>query len=208
MKSTFLTQKTIQHHSKNRAFSSGAGFTLVETLVAISILLVAVTFPMIFINTSSRSVSTAKEQVLATFLAQEGVELVHAVRDHDRLRNLNGELVDDFETIDTCLDTTCTVDPMEPPPTRLDVCSGGCEPLLFDGQVYIQDASNSGGEPSERSKFTRSVYIEDGIDGVSLGENERLVRVEVRWVDRSGSTRTVSAQEHLFRFQQTSLTGS
>jgi prepilin-type N-terminal cleavage/methylation domain-containing protein len=201
MKHTPFSEKFTQHHS---AMRNGAGFTLVETLVAISILLIAVTFPMIFINTSSRSVSTSKDQVLATFLAQEGVELVHAVRDYDRHRNLNGELVDDFDTIDTCLDQVCDVDPVSAVNQRLGSCDRDCEPLIFDENAGIYIQRVSGGEPSQESKFTRTVFIETE----ATNDNERIVRVEVEWVDRSGSTRTVSAQERLFRFQQTSSTGS
>lgn len=58
-----------------------AGFTLVETLVAITILMLVITGPMTISMATSRSTSYASEQVTAFFLAQEGAELAQKVRD-------------------------------------------------------------------------------------------------------------------------------
>lgn len=58
-----------------------AGFSLVEVLVAISILLIAITGPMKILTNANRSTAFASEQVNAWFLAQEGLELVQKGRD-------------------------------------------------------------------------------------------------------------------------------
>jgi prepilin-type N-terminal cleavage/methylation domain-containing protein len=63
------------------------GFSLVETLVAISILLIVVTGPMAISIRSAKSASFATEQVQAFFLAQEGLEMVQKGRDDLLLRN-------------------------------------------------------------------------------------------------------------------------
>ncbi len=63
------------------------GFSLVETLVAISILLIVVTGPMAISIRSAKSASFATEQVQAFFLAQEGLELIQKGRDDLLLRN-------------------------------------------------------------------------------------------------------------------------
>lgn len=63
------------------------GFTLVEVLVAISILLVVVTATL---GTASDSLSTtiyAKEQVTAYFLAQEAIEDIKNLRHQNNLNN-------------------------------------------------------------------------------------------------------------------------
>lgn len=58
-----------------------SGFTLVETLVSITILLIIIIGPMTISSTTAKSTSFASEQVTAFFLAQEGVELVQKARD-------------------------------------------------------------------------------------------------------------------------------
>ena len=63
-----------------------SGFSLVETLVAITILLIVVVGPMTILSTTSNSSSFASEQVTAFFLAQEGVELAQLARDNLVLR--------------------------------------------------------------------------------------------------------------------------
>ena len=50
------------------------GFSLVETLVAISILLIVIVGPMTISMSTAKSSSFASEQVQAFFLAQEGLE--------------------------------------------------------------------------------------------------------------------------------------
>jgi prepilin-type N-terminal cleavage/methylation domain-containing protein len=57
------------------------GFTLVETLVAITILLIVITGPLTISTSAARSTSFSSEQVVAFFLAQEGAEIVQKARD-------------------------------------------------------------------------------------------------------------------------------
>jgi len=56
-------------------------FTLVETLVAVSVLLLAVVGPLTITARTAKSSSFASEQVIAHFLAQEGLELAQRARD-------------------------------------------------------------------------------------------------------------------------------
>ena len=61
--------------------SQPQGFSLVEVLVAISILLLVIVGPMTIISRSNNSTAFATEQIVAFFLAQEGLELVQKQRD-------------------------------------------------------------------------------------------------------------------------------
>lgn len=58
-----------------------SGFSLIETLVAITILLLVIVGPLTITTSASRSTSFGSEQVVAYLLAQEGAELVQKVRD-------------------------------------------------------------------------------------------------------------------------------
>jgi len=67
--------------------SSQSGFSLIETLVAITILMLVIVAPMTITSQTAKSSSFASEQVTAFFLAQEGVELVQKARDDLQVRH-------------------------------------------------------------------------------------------------------------------------
>ncbi len=58
------------------------GFSLVEVLVAISILLLVMTGPMRVLTQTTNSTTYSNQQTVAFFLAQEGLELVQLGRDN------------------------------------------------------------------------------------------------------------------------------
>jgi len=60
---------------------SQRGFSLIEVLVAITLLLMVIVGPMQMLKQTSNSTSYANEQMVAYFLAQEGIELVQKRRD-------------------------------------------------------------------------------------------------------------------------------
>jgi len=61
------------------------GFTLVETMVAITILTLAVTGALFTANTALVAASIARDQLTASYLAQESVEYVRWMRDNEYL---------------------------------------------------------------------------------------------------------------------------
>jgi len=67
-----------------------SGFSLVETLVAITILLLVIVGPMSISSSAARSTSYSSEQVVAFFLAQEGAELAQKARDDLQLEFFDG----------------------------------------------------------------------------------------------------------------------
>lgn len=76
--------------------SNTTGYSLVEALVAISILLVAIVGPMTIASQGIKSSAFALEQNTAFFLAQEGIETMFALRgDYLLDENLNGSSAPD-----------------------------------------------------------------------------------------------------------------
>ncbi len=75
----------IQHSTFNIQHSARRAFTLIETLVAIAILLIAVVGPISLIGNAIHNLYYAKDEMIAIHLAQEGIEVVRQVRDSNML---------------------------------------------------------------------------------------------------------------------------
>ena len=79
-RSVRLADATLSRASGTSA-SSTAGFTLIETLVAISIFVASVTVLLVVTGGGIKDVNSAQNKLTATYLAQEGAELIRAARD-------------------------------------------------------------------------------------------------------------------------------
>lgn len=171
------------------------GFSLVETLVAITILLTVLVGPLTIITSSSRSTSFSSEQVTAFFLAQEGAELIEKARDDLLLQHFAGSNPDpwsDFTNpngplricygVRGCglsIQTTTTGTLINPPRN----CSSATNCALYLNTVtpivrsrYTHDAANNALTP-----FTRLIFLE------RVNANEVKITSRVTW--RSGSVR-------------------
>jgi prepilin-type N-terminal cleavage/methylation domain-containing protein len=83
------------------------GFTLVETMVAISILMLAILGPLSIASSGLRNSLFAKDQVTAYYLAQEGIEYVRYIRDDNYLQSSGNWL----EGLDDCTGSFgCAID--------------------------------------------------------------------------------------------------
>lgn len=152
--------------------TSSRGFTLIETLVAVSVLLVSLAGPLSIAAQSLQSAYYARDQITAFYLAQEAVEYVRAVRDQNYLSGaawLSG--------LESCVDAACAVDF---PNFAHQVCSGSCPVMLLGNTTGLFNLVS--GTPSI---YRRTLEI-DTIPGTV---DEVTVRVRVEWqsirIDRS-----------------------
>lgn len=79
-----------------------SGFSLVETLVAISILLLVVVGPLTISSRTAKSSTYASEQLAAQLLAQEGLELAEKARNDyilENFQNVSNGGWDSFATV-------------------------------------------------------------------------------------------------------------
>lgn len=112
-----------------------SGFSLVETFVAITILLIVIVGPMTIITSTSNGTSFANEQVIAFFLAQEGAELAQKARDDYVLDYFDGGSGDWSAFADTsgdfaaCFDDGC----------GLQNINGNANGLVHDGSNPVVD---------------------------------------------------------------------
>lgn len=82
-----------------------AGFTLIETLVAIMVLLIALAGPLTLAQQSLQSASISADQITAFYLAQDAMEYVRNVRDTN-LINGNGWM----DGLNSCFQNFCSID--------------------------------------------------------------------------------------------------
>ena len=75
----FMKQKNMNEGLTRR--STNGGFTLVETLVAISIFTMSVLTLIVILSQGITNINYAKQKVVAEYLAQEGIEYVKNIRD-------------------------------------------------------------------------------------------------------------------------------
>lgn len=158
-------------------------FTLIETLVAVSILLMALVGPLTIAAQSLRSAYYARDQVTAFYLAQEGIEYVRAVRDQNYIGNQSW-----LTGISECQGALCTVDF---PNFTHQVCPNNiCSPVLVSstGGLFNQTTGTA-------SKFTRAVTITP-VPGAS---DEMIISVTVSWTS-TGINRTFSLKERIFNW--------
>ncbi|MEK7613646.1 MAG: prepilin-type N-terminal cleavage/methylation domain-containing protein [Patescibacteria group bacterium] len=157
-------------------------FTLIETLVAISILLLSLAAPLSIAAQSLRSAYYARDQITAFYLAQEAVEYVRAVRDQNYLGGIPW-----LTGIEDCVDTTCAVDFTN---FSHEVCAGDCPLLLLGNTSGLFNLSS--GDPTI---YRRTLEI-NSIEGIS---DEVTVLVRVSW--QSGKIeREFEVQEQLFNW--------
>jgi type II secretory pathway pseudopilin PulG len=173
------------------------GFTLVETLVAISILMLSVTGPLYYASESLKAATYAKDQITAFYLAQDAFEQIRKIRDD----NVYGDGSLGWNIgLNGCEATSCRVAPNEgsfytientnSPST--DYYSLFLNPI---SGVYSHDSSNT------KTIFGREILIEpmDATDpSLDLweGATEMKVTVKIKWNSR-GTPREFTAYEFL-----------
>ena len=85
-----------------------SGYSLVETIIAIGILMLAVVAPMTIAVKSIQSSQYVLEQNTATFLAQEPISIIEAMRDQAALIEFSKSGTHDFWAWTDLLPASCT----------------------------------------------------------------------------------------------------
>lgn len=172
------------------------GFTLIETLVAISLLTISIVAPMTLTSQSLTAAYYARDQITAFNLAQEGLEAVRALRDGQVLeisQTLDAGGVDLFGPIPVNQDFT--VDSRYTDPNdALAICpAGNCPPLQTDGDLYGYDLDTTAWAVTHFTRTLRARYV-------GASEDEVRLSVTVTWPALSGQTRSFTIYENLYRW--------
>ncbi len=163
----------------------GAGFTIVEALVAISIFSIAVTGVITVASKGGNDTIALRNRLTANYLAQEGIELMRSKRDSYDVEFSSGGWTEFINgATGAGCPTECDIDVI----TR-DWVPSPVSQLNYDGYIF----SHSQG--STYSIFTRKISI---VSVPALQNNEGItVTSTVTWLEGT-VPRTISYSENLF----------
>lgn len=148
------------------------GFTIIESLVAISILVFAITGAMTAVQSGLSSYIFSKEQISAFYLAQEAFEQVRNIRDENRLNERHWLAGLAELSTDPCyFAEACTVSPVETSVATRCPAIGSCLKLRQDATSGFYGYNLAWPE----TIFRREVELS------SINADEISARVTVYW---------------------------
>jgi type II secretory pathway pseudopilin PulG len=154
-------------------FNYKKGFTLLEALVATSILMVAVAAPITIAQKGLSFAVYSKNQMIASYLAQDAIEYIKNKRDEISIGNKDNYLGWDSLKIFDLNDGSCLADSS----CDIDTISGAIR--SFSGTVPLEKDNNGFYVHSGVTKtiFTRKINIKISDDN----DGEALITVTVNW---------------------------
>lgn len=170
---------------------------MIETLVAIFILLISTTGPLSFAQSGLRASFLARDQIVAFYLAQDVIETIKNLRDNNSLSGANWLALDGgaIASLTTC-GTSGRGCQMETGSdfTIKQCTSTPCEPMYYNSTTkeFILDDVGSAVTPS---KYTRTFYVDEIKD-----EREAQVIVVVEWDSNFFSERKIVVQENIYNW--------
>jgi prepilin-type N-terminal cleavage/methylation domain-containing protein len=166
-----------------------SGFTLVETLVAIAILMIAIAGPLTVAEKGLSAAIYARNQLMASYLAQDAMESIKNIVDSNELAKakdnttlwLNG--LSNYSCISSSDSPAnfCTIDTTSNTPTISLCTTNPCQALSLTSSGYVQ------GGTGQVTNFTRYFYIQGfNLDGSSCSSSPSTctaanVIVNVTW---------------------------
>lgn len=166
------------------------GFTLIETLVAITVLLLSVAAPLSIAAKALFSAYYARDQITAYYLAEEAIEYIKNARDTKYLHDVFGSTgnIDWLQGLENCINNAngCYVDAAYSPSLQLAIqaCPSdtGCPHIQFCSASNIWgygSINGSGCNGWVNSKFTRKIKVIKQNNRV-VGD-EALIKVTIEW---------------------------
>ena len=154
------------------SLKNNRGFTMVETLVAIAILMVSIVGPLTISQKAYNAGIYARDQVTASYLAQDAVEFIKNIRDNNKLASPPRDWL--YGLTNTCIVDTLFGDPSGLSSNYVSSCNSGggadaCR-LFIGDNGYTH--SPSGTTPT---KYIRYFYITKTVD------KEATLTVVVKW---------------------------
>ena len=185
-------------NNQNRQLNSHTGFSLIETVVAIAILLVVISGIMNLVYQGATSSQSQQERITATYLASEAIEFIRADRDSYWLDDIGSNTFDGWlskNNITACQSADgCRIDARVGGQEIAD-CSGDCPVLEYNrnSKVYGYES----GIVWTSSRYRRTVEIESLDHNNDGNDDEAIITATVTWQRSGGDMSSIILQESL-----------
>ncbi|MDP6387829.1 MAG: prepilin-type N-terminal cleavage/methylation domain-containing protein [Candidatus Pacebacteria bacterium] len=155
------------------------GFTLVEALVAITILTVSIVGPITIASKGMAASVFARDQITAFYLAQEAVEYIRNKRDENNIQGNNW-----LFGLSECIGgNVCMIDIQN---NNIELCQGGACPVL----KYNDTTGFYNYETGNNSNFIREIKID------TVDDKEVSITTTLSW--KTGViSKTFTVKEHI-----------
>jgi Tfp pilus assembly protein PilV len=197
MKKLLTTYHALHTRRKTHSHFSG-GFTLVETLVAVFILVVAVTALMTVAKNDFYVVRYARNQMIANTLMQEALEYVRNSRD-TALQN-GTSWSDWLATYDVCGDDTsgCIVDPYRLSGNHISSCNDACPAITYYPEQLLYAYGNGKNidygsidpDGAYKTAFTRWITVRPVLDGAN--PVQAIITSHITWYNGNNADHLVT----------------
>lgn len=160
---------------KNKRKNGNSGFTLIEAMIAVTLIISGITGLLVLVNRSMGFAILASNQLIAANLAQEGIELVRNIRDNNWMNNENW--------LNGLEDGTYQIDYIN---NELSINTE--QPLLFDevvGYNYTQ---------GDATFFYRKIEL------TMINANELRVKSIITWSAKGAKNFETVTEDHLFNW--------
>lgn len=168
--------------------SKKLGFTLVEVLVAISILSISILATFTAVQGALRSTNFSEDQIIAYYLADEALEYIRSVRDSNGIQHISAlgssSTYNWLTNISPACTTACYVDV---PNDRITACSSNpasCPMLLYNASngLYQYTAGSPtmyrrwvSVTPISTTEVSVDVFVSWNAQGISKTHTQKLV---------------------------------
>ncbi|MCU0660371.1 MAG: hypothetical protein MUD00_02040 [Candidatus Pacebacteria bacterium] len=180
--------------------NTASGFTIIETLVALSLFTFAILGLIVITSQGISDVNFAKNKLTASYLSQEGIETVRSIRDSRVLAGESWQAI--FSTnaltgLGNCTVTAqsngCDIDAYT---LAIDTCAtasrAGCGPLHYDSATGAFRIASIG-QSFPASAFNRVISLSE------VSPQEVRVTSTVTW-DQGTNQKSVTMTETLFNW--------
>lgn len=192
-----------QHNAQQK------GFTLIEAIVSIVILTFAVAGPMALSSQSLRASRDARLELEATHIAEEGIEIIHNIRDNSSAKDNTAARTGWMAAILGVCNAGCIADVTEHSSgvwgaSALTACpAGDCSTV---GKIFYHPTSHlyrqrgaALGAPWKPTVFTRSMTVA-GVDDIANPVRQVVITSTVTYVGYNGTVKTINVRQDLYNW--------
>jgi len=184
-----------QKNKGRKTLNAVKGFTLVETLVAISIFSVSILGLLSLLASSIANTTYAKDKMIAGYLAQEGIEYIRNMRDNYVLYPTNGTWASFTAKMVACTSgNVCGFNSSFLSTNSSFIFNCSADPNANACKLYLNNGSyNDSSSSGVNSGFVRKIWV------TTIGVDEVEIFSEVDWKQGSGNYKIIFS-ENLFNW--------